>query len=392
MNRFLERALEIKEEIVKDRRYIHQLGGTGFDIPETVTYVMKQLQGMGLHPEEICKGGVVCNIGKREGKTILLRADMDALPMEEKTELPFACTNGTMHACGHDMHPAMLLGAARLLKEREEELEGTVKLMFQPAEEILEGAKAMIQAGLLENPKVDAAIAMHVAVGRPEDCESHYISWVSGASGSSADEFKITIRRKAGSFGNPVDAASQIVLGIQEIPGYEVKMDEDFVLVTNMVETFGVKTGEIPKEAVFRGVMICRNFEVQHQGKSRLEEIAKKMGEGLQMEVQIEYIRGVDPMITSKELADLVRPGLVEIVGEEMVEEKVVSFLTFGADDFAAVCTKVPGMYLSIGAGSPKEGYTVTGHRDKVLFNEEILPTGAAIYANAAYTWLKSVK
>lgn len=223
MNRFLERALEIKEEIVKDRRYIHQLGGTGFDIPETVTYVMKQLQGMGLHPEEICKGGVVCNIGKREGKTILLRADMDALPMEEKTELPFACTNGTMHACGHDMHPAMLLGAARLLKEREEELEGTVKLMFQPAEEILEGAKAMIQAGLLENPKVDAAIAMHVAVGRPEDCESHYISWVSGASGSSAVNLRLPFAEKPEALEIQWTLLARLFLGSRKFQAMKLK-------------------------------------------------------------------------------------------------------------------------------------------------------------------------
>ncbi len=390
MNPFLERAQTLKEEIIQNRRHIHSLGGTGFDIPDTVDFVMEKLREMGLAPQEICKGGIVCNIGTGKGKTILLRADMDALPIEEQTGLPFACANGTMHACGHDMHPAMLLAAAKMLKEREDELCGTVKLMFQPAEEILEGAKAMLKAGLLENPKVDAAIAMHVGVGRHEDCDSHYISYVSGASGSSADEIKVTISKRACGGGNPLDAAAQIVLAIQEIPGYEVKMDEDFVMVTNTVASAGGCDNEPPEEVVFTGVMICRNFEVQHQGKSRLEAIVAQMSECLLVDGKVEYTRGVDPMVTSKELGDQIYPALVEIVGADMVEEKAISFLTFGADDFAMVCSQVPGMYLSIGAGSPEEGYTVMGHRDKVLFNEDVLPTGAAIYANAAYTWLKA--
>ena len=145
MQRYLKRAKELESEIVENRRKIHQFGGIGFDIQETSDFVFEKLQSYGLHPQRMCGTGIVCTIGSG-GKTILLRADMDALPIQEDTGLPFACQNGTAHACGHDMHTAMLLAAAKMLSETQDELKGTVKLMFQPAEEALKGATAMMEA------------------------------------------------------------------------------------------------------------------------------------------------------------------------------------------------------------------------------------------------------
>ena len=161
---FYERALELKEETIANRRYMHQHAETGLYLPKTKEYVMNKLQEYGLDPKP-CGEGVTATLG-HGGKVLLLRADMDALPMPEESNEPFACTTGNAHACGHDFHAAMLLTAAKMLKEKEETLEGTVKFMFQPAEETFEGSKNMIANGILENPKVDAALAYHVSPGR----------------------------------------------------------------------------------------------------------------------------------------------------------------------------------------------------------------------------------
>ena len=158
MNQFLRRATELEPQMQKDRRYLHQHAEAGEHLPGTTKYVMERLASIGLSPHEICDSGVTALIeGSRPGKTILLRADMDALPMKESNSLPFQTVTDAAHNCGHDIHTAMLLPAAQILYERRDELCGSVKLMFQPAEEVFTGSENMIKAGLLSNPTVDMA-------------------------------------------------------------------------------------------------------------------------------------------------------------------------------------------------------------------------------------------
>ena len=162
MDNYFERARELAPELVKTRRTIHQNPEIGMDVPKTSKYVFDQLVQLGYEPRYIGGTGVTATVG-RPGKTILLRGDMDALPINEESGLPFASQNpGAAHCCGHDLHTAMLLGAAKLLKENEAQLKGTVKFMFQPGEEVLMGARAMLDDGILENPQVDAAMGIHV--------------------------------------------------------------------------------------------------------------------------------------------------------------------------------------------------------------------------------------
>lgn len=163
----LAEAIEMKDEIVENRRAIHRAPEVGAHLPQTVQFVEEKLRLLGYEPREL-GGGVVAELtGEDTGRCILLRADMDALKVREKTDLPFRSENGSMHACGHDMHAAMLLGAARLLKAHQSELKGTVKLVFQPDEEGFTGAKAMLKAGVLEAPEPQAAMALHVNSGTP---------------------------------------------------------------------------------------------------------------------------------------------------------------------------------------------------------------------------------
>ena len=165
MNIFTE-AKALQGELSRHRRWLHAHPGVAFDIADTVAYVRTELQKLGLSPVPCGRAGLTATVG--QGKTcILLRADMDALPIPEESGEEFASCNGAMHACGHDLHTAMLLGAAKLLKDHEHELKGTVKLMFQPAEEIFEGAKDMIEGGVLEAPTPGAAIMLHITAGAP---------------------------------------------------------------------------------------------------------------------------------------------------------------------------------------------------------------------------------
>ena len=196
MSNLLQEAKAMAETIRADRHYLHEHAETEFDLTETRRYVFDALTEMGYTPEPCGKAGLVALAGgKRPGKVFLLRADMDALPICEQADVPFASKNGRMHACGHDLHTAMLLGAARLLKAHEAEICGTVKLMFQPAEEVFEGSKDMIENGLLENPKVDAAMMIHVTANVPFEPGTVIVS-APGVSAPAADYFTIHVQGK----------------------------------------------------------------------------------------------------------------------------------------------------------------------------------------------------
>lgn len=189
-------AREWKDKIIQQRKYLHAHAETGFALDNTLAYVKAELEKMGCAPQLCGRAGLVAMVGgKKPGKVFLLRADMDALPIQEQAEVDFASTNGSMHACGHDMHTAMLLGAARLLKRHEEDICGTVKLMFQPAEEIFEGSADMIRAGLLENPPVEGALMIHVMAGVPFEPGTVIVSGP-GVSAPAADYFEIRVKGK----------------------------------------------------------------------------------------------------------------------------------------------------------------------------------------------------
>ena len=155
-------AAMLQDTIISERRYLHTHPGTGFDIADTVDFAKKELTERGYEPAECGKAGVIATVRGKKGKVFLIRGDMNALPIREEADIDFASQNGKMHACGHDMHTAMMLGAARLLKMHEDEIQGTVKLMFQPAEEIFEASSDIFRDGVLKNPDVDAALMIHV--------------------------------------------------------------------------------------------------------------------------------------------------------------------------------------------------------------------------------------
>lgn len=394
MKKFIEQAKLIKEEIISYRRVIHSNTEVGQELPKTKKYVMDKLVEFGYSPEEICESGIVATIkGNKPGKTFLLRADMDALPIAEKTSCDFKSTNGCMHACGHDMHTAMLLGAARLLKENQDEIEGTIKLVFQPDEEGFTGSKKMIKAGVLENPKVDAALAMHVHSGTP----SNVVLCGLGTSIAGCNRFRIVVKGK-GCHGampetgiDPINIAAHIYLAIQTILTREISATESAVVTIGKF-VGGDVPNVIPEEVVMEGTIRSLDKEVGEFIFDRMNEIVTSTAKMLRGEAELIELSSVPPLANNDELAHELTGYMKDIVGEKAV----VLFEQggMGSEDFASYSYEVPSVYIMLGAGTKQENslYGEAMHNEKVVFNEDILPTGAAIHAYSAIMWLKNNK
>ena len=389
---FYKRAVELKDETIENRRYIHKNAETGLKLPKTKAYVMDKLKEYGLEPEE-CGEGVTALLGKG-GKVLLLRADMDALPMPEQSGESFACpTGGAAHACGHDFHAAMLLTAARMLKENEELLDGTVKFMFQPAEETFEGSKNMIEHGILDNPKVDAALAYHVSPGKMP--VGLYMYNDKDTMMYSVDGFKITITGK-GSHGayphagvDPINIGVHIHLALQELIARECDPSHACVLTIGQFQA-GTAANIIPDTAVLQGTIRTNNTDARELLVRRMKEVAEKTAEVYNGSAQIEMISEVPPLICDGEMTD-------EIVGY-MKEMNIPGLTPYpgisasASEDFAVVAEKVPSTFMYLSAGYQDERGAYPAHHPKVQFNEDVCPIGSACLAHSAVRWLAAHK
>lgn len=394
MNKFMEQAIAIKDDIVEYRRTIHSNPEVGAELPKTKAYVMDKLREFGYTPEELCESGIVTTIeGAKPGKTFLLRADMDALPMAEATSCDFKATNGAMHSCGHDMHTAMLLGAARLLKQNQDQIEGTVKLVFQPDEEGFTGAKKMIEAGVLENPKVDAAMAMHVNSGTP----SNLVVCGKGTSIGGCYRFRIVVKG-TGCHGampetgvDPIFIAHHIYSGLQTILTREIPATKPAVITIGKF-VGGDAPNIIPGEVIMEGTFRYLDKEMGEMVIGRMNDIVTSTAKTFRGEAELIELSSVPPLTNNNELADELTGYMKDIVGERGVF--VYEGGGMGSEDFASFSHEVPSLYIILGAGAKNENpeFGVPMHNEKVVFNEDILPTGAAIHAYSAITWLKNNK
>lgn len=394
MENFIKQAESIKDDIVSYRRTIHNNPEVGDKLPKTKGYVMDKLREMGYEPTEICESGIVATIqGNKPGKTFLLRADMDALPMKEETEFDFKSTNGCMHSCGHDMHTSMLLGAAKLLKQNQDQIEGTVKLVFQPDEEGFTGAKKMIKAGVLENPKVDAAMAMHVHSGTP----SNVVLYGLGTSIAGCNRFRIVVKG-TGCHGalpetgvDPINIAAHIYLSLQEIISREISSTKPAVLTIGKFAG-GDAPNIIPEEVVMEGTIRSLDKEVGEFIFNRMNEIVTSTAKMFRGKAELIELSSVPPLANDTDLANELGNYVKDLVGEKAV----VSFEGggMGSEDFASYSYEVPSVYFMLGAGTKQENplYGLPMHNNKVVFNEDIMVTGAAMHAYCAIQWLKNNK
>lgn len=388
MHPILEEAMSMKEETIAIRRQIHENAELGFDLPKTRKLVTGTLCAIGCDPKPL-GGGITCTIGNG-APVLLLRADMDALPQTEDTNLPFACKNGACHSCGHDAHTAMLLTAAKIFKAHENELSGTVKLMFQAGEETLLGSQKMIDAGILENPKVDAAMGLHVNFGPCGDFDLHpgTLAYAAHQMMPSADEFKITVKGRSahGSCAfqgiSAVSAASAIITALQQLLALELPSDEQAILSIGSLHG-GNASNVIPDEAVIMGNFRAYNPQYRTLLKTRVSEIAGGIAKAWRAEAVTEYIAGVAPNINEPDLASEMAGYAAQVMDKVEVIPPVK-----GSEDFANLCSHVPTFFANVCAGSPEDGYAYSMHNPKATLDEDALPYGAAVHVVCAMKWL----
>lgn len=394
----MQEAAALQEEIKAHRLWLHTHAETGFDLTETKPYVKSTLTEMGYTVQECGKAGLVTAVGKSGGKVLLLRADMDALPIAEEADVDFACKNGRMHACGHDMHTAMLLGAAKILKAHESELDGMVKLMFQPAEEIFEGSKDMIASGVLENPRPDAALMIHVAAGMPLPAGTVVVS-APGVSAPAADYFTIRVHGK-GCHGSapqngidPLTAAAHILIALQEIHARELSASDEAVLTIGTFHA-GEAGNVIPDTATMGGTIRTYDEKTRAYLKERMTAIAKNVAEAFRASAGISFGSGCPTLVNDKDLSEKVTGYLKDLLGANR------AFTTAelnggkparggGSEDFAYVSHEVPSLMLALAAGEPSKGYPYPQHHPKVKFDERVLSTGAAVFVDCAIQYMK---
>lgn len=402
MNDILSEAKRLEQQILADRRHLHENPEVGMYLPDSAAYIEKRLAEMGiasrrcgfLSPEirqkyiDMGMGdmpgstGVVATIGSGS-PCFLLRADFDALPMEESNELPFRSKKpNAAHMCGHDTHAAMLLGAAQLLKDREHELKGTVKLMFQPGEEMGYGSQTMIEDGLLENPKVDAALGIHIMSTTPVG----HVTYCSGVTSSSLDTFAIHIQGKGGHSSTPnltVDPlmiANQLCAAANLLMTREVSPSATATLSAGVLKA-GTVVNIIADTAELQLGMRTYDREAREHVLRRLPELVDAYVHAWRGEYTLNTF-SCPCTYTDPALNEALLPTVTQLVGENRVSQ--VAPMS-GTEDFGYVSEQVPSSFFFLGGGGPDQA---PHHNPRMILDESVLPLGAAIHAACAIQWL----
>ncbi len=378
---------EHKELVINTRRDLHRIPETAYTEKKTSAYVAEYLNREGLEVQTgIATYGVVGLLKTgRPGPTLLLRADMDALPLTEETGLSFASTHeGVMHACGHDAHVAMVLAAATVLNRIKDELNGTIKFLFQPAEEGPGGAKPMIDAGVLENPKVDYAIGCHLWPEIPEGT----IGVRSGPFMAAMDRFDIKIIGRGGHGAMPhmcVDAlevGTQVVNALQRISSRHMNPLEPAVVTVGMFHA-GTAFNIIPGDAKLSGTTRTFNLDIWNSWEERLEKVVRGVCESMGAEFELKFSKGYPPTINNDSMAEVVRQCAQEAVGEDNVVEPE---LTMGGEDMSYFLEQSKGCFYALGVG--REEFAPV-HNPRFNFNEDVLALGVETHCRIALDLLK---
>lgn len=376
-------AKDYELELIRIRRVLHMVPECGFDLEKTSALVFNKLTEFGYTPRKCGKSGVVAEVGCGR-RCILLRADMDGLKMMEEAEISFKSTNGNMHSCGHDMHTAMLLGCARILKLIENELDIKVRLMFQPAEEILEGAKDMIDDNVLED--VCAAVMIHVSSGTNLKSGSIIIP-NSGIAAPSCDYFEIEVLGSGGHSGmpkqgnNPIIPAAEIIQGLYE-------MNEDAIITVGSLNA-GVIANVIPSVATIRGTIRCYSADSRVKAKIKLNDIILSSSKKYNVEASLKYTNSCPPLFIDEDIKKKTHQTLMRHFGDSIINISDEREKESGSEDFAYVSNYVPTILLSLSAGSKEEGYLYPLHNPKVMFNDDVIKIGSILYSIIAYELLK---
>lgn len=388
----LDAARAIEPRITALRRAIHAEPELGLDTPLTLAKVRAELADLPLdwRTGSTTSGAVATLKGAKPGPSVLLRGDMDALPMDEHTGLPFASTiPGRMHACGHDTHTAMLAGAARILAARQADIAGEVRFMFQPGEEGFHGARFMLEEGLLD-PLPDAAFALHIMPNSPHGM----IAGKPGAMLAAADQFDITIQGKGGhaslphDTADPVPAAAAIVTAIQAMVTRRFAASEATVVTVSMIEA-GTAHNIIPNHAHMRGTIRTLSAGRRQAVRAALAEVAELTARAHGCTADVTVTEGFPVTLNDPRAIDLGRAVATEMGGPDKWHQMAHSLM--GAEDFSYVLQKVPGAMFFLGvAHEGKDWTTCCGiHNSRMMVDESVMPKGSAFLAACALRYLE---
>lgn len=385
---------DLQDEIVTMRRDLHQIPEIGGNLPETKAYVIKKLTEMGIpFTENKSDSGFMAEIrGGKPGKTIALRADMDALPIQEANEVEYISRHeGIMHACGHDAHTAMLLGAARVLSENKERIPGTVRLLFQTDEEGSRGAERTIKEGGIQG--ADAVFGTHIGTILSKDIPSGTMVCTPGCCMASFDKFVIRVKGN-GCHGStpekgvdPINIASHIVINLQEIVAREIAATKPAVLTIGHMEA-GFAYNVIPSEALIEGTIRALEEDVRQELARRIKEVAEATARTFRGEVEYEMIWGAPPVISDPEMAALAADCAREVVGESRVIDRVDA-PNMGGEDFAYFLNQVPGAFMFLSSSNPEKHTDVPHHNPRFNVDEDVLWIGSAMFVKIAERFLE---
>lgn len=381
----MQNILELidKKQLFEDFEYLGSIPETGFDLVKTKQYVKDSLISAGIDVFECGRCGLGAVLGKESlKKTILLRADMDALAIQGK---------GNMHACGHHMHTAMLLGAARVIKKNESNLSSRVKLMFQSAEEILEGARDMIKSGILDNPKPDAAFMIHVTSG--VDIPAGTVVFASeGDIAPSADYFTIRIKGK-GCHGavpsegiDPVTCSGLVITALANINSRELPAFEPATITIGSVHC-GDAPNAITDEVILRGTVRTYNESIREFVKERINKITDGICTAMRCEGIVSYEGGCPSFLNNGDLLCFITKCAKDLLEDDRVVILPKGQKGGGSEDFAYVSREVPTVMASLSAGERSKGFGYPLHNPNVTFDKSALPVGSALMAAIAFSF-----
>jgi amidohydrolase len=383
-------ARDVLPDVVAVRRRLHAQPELGLRLPITQGVVVEELLGLGLGPElgNTVTSAVALIEGDGPGPTVLLRADMDALPLQEDTDLPFASeVPGRMHACGHDTHVAMLLGAARLLVERRDQLRGNVLLMFQPGEEGFHGARFMLEEGLLDRApsEITGAYGLHIGTRYA----SGTINLRPGALLAAGDTVRITVRGRGGHASAPHLAADPVTVAAEIVTALQVAITRqihafDPVVLTIAHVVAGTTTNIIPETASIAGTMRTVSDEAREAGRALVRQVAPGIAAAHGLTADVDLEPGYPVTYNDPEHAAFLRRVAAAVGGEDVVEE--MDHPIMGAEDFSYVLERVPGAFAFVGArpAGLDPATAPQNHSNRVVFDEEPMALGAAVYAGLA--------
>lgn len=389
----LQLTKNVEEDMIRWRRDLHRIPELGLELPKTSAYVQGVLDELGIEYKTLVNGNAIVGLihGGQEGPVMALRADMDALPIREETGLEFASDNGKMHACGHDGHTAMLLGAAKVLQENRNLIKGKVKLLFQPGEEYPGGALPMIEEGAMEDPKVDAVMGIHNGHIFPE-IPKGMVGIKYGPMMASMDRILLKIKGK-GAHGayphdsiDPISMSFQIGTALQTLVSRETKPVDPVVLSICRIEG-GFNQNIIPGMVEMEGTVRTLNRETRSRIARRIEELSKGIAQSMRGDAELTYDFKYPPLINDEEFTRFFRDIAVKVVGEEKIFEMKEPVM--GGEDMAYFLEKAPGTFIFLNNPKEIDGDIYPHHNSKFDIDESYFKVGAALFVQTVFDYLK---